>query len=125
MCEFNVFNLLAFCSHRKHIENLNNRIYVMSHTIRSTNDRRLTFAARNITNHNVRFFRVVTLKQYGLLLQQGNEQSDDSQQMECEVLTDSGQTVEDSSGHSGTEPTDCKVRGNDREWTDCRRQQWT
>jgi hypothetical protein len=96
----------------------------MSHTIRSTNDRRITFAARNITNNNVTFFRGVTLKQYALLLQQGNEQSDDSQQMECEVLKESGQTVEDSSGHSGTEPTDCKVRGTDREWTECRRQQW-
>ena len=27
----------------------------------------------------------------------------------CEVLTDSGQTVEDSSGHSGTEPTESAV----------------
>ena len=81
----------------------------MSQTIRSANDTRHTFAYRNITYHNVTIFRGFTLKQYGLLLQQGNKQSDDSQQMERDVLTDSGQTVEDSSRDSDTEPTDCKV----------------
>ena len=46
-----------------------------------------------------------------MLQQQGNQQYGDSQQMECEVLTDSGQTVEDDSGYSNTEPKDpqCKV----------------
>ena len=72
------------------------------------------------------------------------------QTVQCEVLTDSGQTLEDSSGHSDTEPThgtilcmtesgqtlqDCSeysnteqadgtVSGTDRKWTDIRRQQW-
>ena len=31
------------------------------------------------------------------------------QTVQCEVLTDSGQTVEGSSGHSDTEPTDGTV----------------
>jgi len=31
------------------------------------------------------------------------------QTVQCEVLTDSGQTVEDSSGHSDTETTDGTV----------------
>jgi hypothetical protein len=44
-----------------------------------------------------------------VLLKQGKQQSGESQQMECEVLTDSGQGVEDSSGHSDTEPTDGTV----------------
>jgi len=47
------------------------------------------------------------------------------QTVQCEVLTDSGQNVEGSSGHSNTEPTDGIVWGTDRQWTDCRRPQWT
>jgi len=43
----------------------------------------------------------------------------------CEVLTESGQAVEDSSGHSDTEQTDGTVSGTDRQWTDCRRQKRT
>ena len=35
------------------------------------------------------------------------------------VLTDSRQTVEDSSGQSDTEPTDGTALGTDRQWTDC------
>jgi hypothetical protein len=31
------------------------------------------------------------------------------QNLQCELLTDSGQTVEDSSGQSDTEPTDVTV----------------
>ena len=89
------------------------------------------------------------MKQLRVLLQQGNWECGDGEHMECEVLTDSGQslqcevltnsgqsvqcevftdseqTVEDSSGHSDTEPTDGTVYGTDRQWTDCRRQQWT
>ena len=42
-----------------------------------------------------------------------------------EVLTDSGHTVEDSSGHSETEQTEGKMRGTDRQWTDCRKEQWS
>jgi len=41
-----------------------------------------------------------------VLLQQGNQQSGDGQHMDCGVQTDSGQTVEDSSGDSDIEPTD-------------------
>ena len=44
----------------------------------------------------------VTVKQQRVLLQLGNQQSGDRQQMDCEVLTDSGETVEESSGHSDT-----------------------
>jgi len=36
------------------------------------------------------------------------------QTVNCEVLTDCGQTVEDSSGHGDTEPTDVAVWGRDR-----------
>jgi hypothetical protein len=46
-------------------------------------------------------------------------QTDSGQIVECEVLTGSGQTVEDSSGHSDTEPTDGTVCGTDRQWADC------
>jgi hypothetical protein len=75
----------------------------------SAKDRRLNFVARKFTNHKVKFFRAVTLKQHRVLRQQGNQQSDYSQQMEWEVLADSGNTLEDSSGHSDTEPTDGTV----------------
>ena len=51
----------------------------------------------------------VTLKQQRVLLQHGNQQFCDSQQMECEVLRGSGQTVGDRSGHTDTEPTDGTV----------------
>jgi nitrogen fixation-related uncharacterized protein len=44
-----------------------------------------------------------------LLLQESNQQYDDSQQMECGVLTESGQAREDSSEHSDREPTDGTV----------------
>jgi hypothetical protein len=44
------------------------------------------------------------------------------QTVHCEVLTDSGQTLHDFSGHSDTEPTDGVVWGTDRHWTGCRRQ---
>ena len=44
-----------------------------------------------------------------MLLQQSDQPSGESQQMECEVLTDSGQTVGDNSGHNDTEPTDGTV----------------
>jgi hypothetical protein len=49
------------------------------------------------------------VKQQRVLLQQCNKKTGDSQQMECEVLTDSGQTVEDNSGHSDKEPTEDTV----------------
>jgi hypothetical protein len=49
----------------------------------------------------------------------------DQQTLECELLADIGQTVEDSNGHSGTEPTDATVSGTYRQWTGSRRQQWT
>ena len=45
--------------------------------------------------------------------------------VQCQVLTDIGQTVEGNSGHSATEQTDGILRGTDRQWTDCKRQQWT
>jgi len=41
------------------------------------------------------------------------------------VLRDSGQNVEDSSGGSDKEPSDVTVCVTDRQWTDCRKQQWT
>jgi hypothetical protein len=44
-----------------------------------------------------------------VLLQQGNWQSVDGQIKECEVLTESRQTVEGRSGHSDTEPKDGTV----------------
>ena len=40
----------------------------------------------------------VSMKQQSVLLQHSNQQSGDSQQMETEVLTDSGQTVDGRSG---------------------------
>jgi len=43
----------------------------------------------------------------------------------CKLLTDSGQTVEDSTGHSDTSSVDCKLLGTDRQWTECRKEQWT
>jgi len=42
----------------------------------------------------------------------------------CEVLTDVGQNTEDSSTNSDTEPTDGTALGNERHWTNSRRQQW-
>ena len=66
--------------------------------------------------------KAVIVKVHEVLLQQGNQYAGDSQQM---VLTDSGQTVVDSSGRSDTKPRDGKVWGTDRQWTDCRREQWT
>jgi hypothetical protein len=60
-----------------------------------------------------------------VLLQQGNWQCGDGEYVECEVLTDSGQTVENSIGQSDTELTDGALEGTDRQWTDRRRQQWT
>jgi hypothetical protein len=47
------------------------------------------------------------------------------QAVECEVVTDSGQTLQENSGHSDTEPTDGKLRGTDRQWTDPTRQRCT
>ena len=82
---------------------------------RSAKDRGLTFLARKLSYHNVTFFTAIILKEHRVLLQQDNQQSDDSQQMECEVLTDSGHTVEDSSEHSDTETTDGTVWGTDRQ----------
>jgi hypothetical protein len=78
MYDFKVFILLGFCSHRKHIEHLNNRIYVISHMNNSAKHRRLNFVARKFTKHEVHFFRAATLKQHRVLRQQGNQQSDDS-----------------------------------------------
>jgi hypothetical protein len=121
MYDFKVFILLAFCSHRKHIEHLNNRMNISAY------DTRLNSVARKLTN-DVRIFRIVILKQHTVLLQQGNQQSYDSQQMACEVLTDNGHTLEDSSGPMSTavtEPTDGILCGTARQRTDCRRQQWT
>ena len=43
----------------------------------------------------------------------------------CEVRTDSGQTVENSIGHSDTEATDGTLCVTERLWTDFRRPQWT
>jgi hypothetical protein len=71
------------------------------------------------------------VKQQLVLQQEFCEESGESKQMECDVLTDSWQTVEESSwqnveessGHSDPEPTDVKVGGTDRKWTQCRRQQ--
>ena len=45
------------------------------------------------------------------------------QMADCEVLTDYGQTVERSSEYSDTEPTDGRLCGSDRLWTDCRKEQ--
>ena len=55
-------------------------------------------------------------------MQQSKHWSGGSQQM---VLRDSGQNVEDSSGGSDKEPSDVTVCVTDRQWTDCRKQQWT
>jgi len=41
----------------------------------------------------------------------------------CEVLTNIGQTVKDSSGHNDTKPSDGTVLGTERHWSDCRREQ--
>ena len=51
----------------------------------------------------------VNLKHLRVLLQQVNRQCGDGQHMECEVLKGNGQSVEDSSGDSDTEPKDCTV----------------
>ena len=50
-----------------------------------------------------------------MLLPQGNWQCGDGQHMECEVLRDSGWTVEDSSGHSDTEQRDGAVKSQNRQ----------
>jgi hypothetical protein len=42
-----------------------------------------------------------------------------------DILTDCGVILEDSTEHSVTEPTNGAVRDIDRYWTDCRRQHWT
>ena len=116
MYDFKIFILLAFCSHRKIIEDLNNRIYIISHANNSANDRRFNFVARKFTNKKLKCFRAVTLKQHRVLRQQGKQHSEDSQKMECETLTDSGNTLEYSSGHSDREPqtVDCELRTVDR-----------
>ena len=36
----------------------------------------------------------------------------------CELLTDTGQSIEDSSGHNGTKPADGSLWGTARNWTD-------
>ena len=51
----------------------------------------------------------MTVKELRVLWQQCSHQSGDGQHREGGVLTDSGQTVEESSGHSDTEPTDGTV----------------
>jgi len=38
--------------------------------------------------------------------------------LQCEVLTDSGDTVEDSNGHNDTEATDGTMRGTERQRRD-------
>lgn len=43
--------------------------------------------------------------------------------VECELLTDFRQTVEDSIGKSDTELSDGRVLSTDRLWTYCRKQQ--
>jgi len=40
------------------------------------------------------------------------------QTLECEVLTGSGQTVEDNSGYFDKKPADFTVLGTDRPWID-------
>ena len=45
--------------------------------------------------------------------------------VQYEVLTDSGETVKDTSGSSDTGPRDCTLWGTDRLWTGCTRPQWT
>ena len=52
------------------------------------------FVARTITELKVTFVKAVALKQTRVLLQQGNWQYCDGQDMQCEVLTGSGQTVQ-------------------------------
>jgi len=47
---------------------------------------------------------------------------DSGQTVECDVVAGSGQTVEDDSRQCNTQPTEFKVLGTDRQWTDCRRQ---
>jgi len=45
--------------------------------------------------------------------------------VQCEVLTDSGHTVEENRGHCDTEPTYGTIQDNDRHFTDYRKQLWT
>jgi len=45
--------------------------------------------------------------------------------VQCVLLTYSGQTVQDTSGCSDTEPTDGTVGGTERQWADYIRHQWT
>lgn len=47
------------------------------------------------------------------------------QTAQYEVLTEIGQTVEDTSGSIDTEPTDGTKGTTDRQWTDSIIQQWT
>ena len=63
------------------------------------------FVVRTIRELKVTFVTAVTMKQQRVLLQQGNRRYGDGQHMECEGLTDIGQIVEDSIGHSDTEST--------------------
>ena len=62
----------------------------------------------------------------GQTLKDSSEYTDTEETtVQCGVLSGSGQNLEDSSGHSDTETKDGTVSGTDRQWTECRRQQWT
>jgi hypothetical protein len=48
----------------------------------------------------------------------------DLTEVQCEVLTDGRQSVEDIIGHIDTETKDGTLRGTDRHWRDSIREQW-
>ena len=97
-------------------ENLNKKFKLSSKNF-TYGGKRPNMYARKFT-----FVTDVIVKQKRVLVQQCNQQSGESQQMECEVLTVSGQPAEDSSGQSEREPTDGRVCGIAR---GCRREKWT
>jgi hypothetical protein len=108
------------CSHRKPTEHINNIIQ-----IRSTKDGQQTTEDHTFFNRKVTEYEVVCHSCDCKATEGVTAALQSAVWWHCEVLTDSGQTVEDSSGHSDTEPTDGTLWGADRQRTECRRQHWT
>ena len=63
--------------------------------------------------HNVRYWQTV----HRLYKTPVEAMSQNQQIAQREILTDIGQIVQDTSGRSDTEPTDCTKWGTDRQWT--------
>jgi len=80
----------------------------------------------DIVTHNQQAVQCEVLTDSGQTVEDSSGPSDtEPKTVQCDVLTESGQILEDSSGHSDPDPTGCKLCGTDRHWTKCRRQHWT